>query len=85
MSDQDGKNAERSISTAMKPSPDLPEGISRVRIGPGANCSSAGSAIDVLFYGSVLAAAVALALSAAFAPKDNDLGNETSDKQSEND
>lgn len=47
----------------------LPEGVLRVRLGPGANCSSAGSAIDVLFYGSVIVGALAVALAAAFPPK----------------
>ncbi|MFO0763027.1 MAG: hypothetical protein U0359_41710 [Byssovorax sp.] len=44
--------------TGEHPSP--PEGVLRVRLGPGANCSSAGSAIDVLFYGSVIAGALAV-------------------------
>jgi hypothetical protein len=48
----------------------LPEGVLRVRLGPGANCSSAGSAIDVLFYGSVLIGALAVALAAAFPPRE---------------
>jgi hypothetical protein len=50
--------------------PELPEGVLRVRLGPGANCSSAGSAIDVLFYGSVLIGALAVALAAAFPPRE---------------
>ena len=50
--------------------PGLPEGVLRVRLGPGANCSSAGSAIDVLFYGSVLVGALAVALAAAFPPRE---------------
>lgn len=45
--------------------PKLPEGVLAVRMGPGANCSSAGSAIDILFYGSVIASALAVALAAA--------------------
>ena len=45
--------------------PVLPDGVLAVRIGPGANCSSAGSAIDLLFYGSVIASALAVALAAA--------------------
>jgi hypothetical protein len=49
---------------------DLPEGVLAVRVGPGANCSSAGSAIDVLFYGSVIVGAIAVALAAAFPPRD---------------
>ena len=50
----------------------LPEGVLRVRAGPGANCSSAGSAIDVLFYGSLTVAAVALALIAWIPPRERD-------------
>ncbi len=50
--------------------PPLPEGVLAVRIGPGANCSSAGSAIDILFYGSVIASALAVALAAALPAKE---------------
>lgn len=53
--------------------PTLPEGVLSVRIGPGANCSSAGSAIDILFYGSVIASALAVALAAALPPKGKDV------------
>lgn len=49
---------------------ELPEGVLAVRVGPGANCSSAGSAIDVLFYGSVIVGAIAVALAAAFPPRE---------------
>lgn len=49
--------------------PSLPEGVLAVRVGPGANCSSAGSAIDILFYGSVIASALAVALAAALPPR----------------
>jgi hypothetical protein len=48
----------------------LPPGVLRARFGPGANCSSAGSAIDVLFYGSVIVGALAVALAAAFPPRE---------------
>jgi len=48
----------------------LPSGVLVVRRGPGANCSSAGSAIDVLFYASAFVGAVAVALAAALPPKD---------------
>jgi hypothetical protein len=48
--------------------PSLPPGVLAVRAGPGGNCSSAGSAIDVLFYGSMIAGALAVALAAAFPP-----------------
>lgn len=47
----------------------LPPGVLVARVGAGANCSSAGSAIDILFYTSVIAGAVAVALSAAFPPR----------------
>ncbi len=50
----------------------LPPGVLVVRRGPGANCSSAGSAVDILFYGSVFVGAVAVALAAAFPPRDSD-------------
>jgi hypothetical protein len=40
-----------------------------VRLGPGGNCSSAGSAIDVLFYGSMIVGALAAALAAAMPPR----------------
>lgn len=50
----------------------LPEGVLIARAGAGANCSSAGSAIDILFYTSVIAGAVAVALSAAFPPRQAD-------------
>jgi hypothetical protein len=52
--------------------PSLPEGVLAVRMGPGANCSSAGSAIDILFYGSVIASALAVALAAALPLKEKD-------------
>ena len=55
---------------AADPAPALPPGVLRVRLGPGANCSSAGSAIDVLFYGSVIIGALAVALAAAFPPRE---------------
>lgn len=48
---------------------ELPPGVLVARAGAGANCSSAGSAIDILFYTSVIAGAVAVALSAAFPPR----------------
>ena len=62
--------SDEAASPAAEPAPALPEGVLRVRLGPGANCSSAGSAIDVLFYGSVLVGALAVALAAAFPPRE---------------
>lgn len=47
---------------------ELPEGVLCVRQGPGGNCSSAGSAIDILFYSSLLLGAISVALAAAFPP-----------------
>lgn len=47
----------------------MPDGVLVARVGAGANCSSAGSAIDILFYTSVIAGAVAVALAAAFPPR----------------
>lgn len=60
------------IASAPRPEGELPEGVLVVRFGPGANCSSAGSAIDVLFYGSALVGALAVALAAAFPPRPPD-------------
>ncbi len=40
-----------------------------VRRGPGANCSSVGSALDVLFVTAVAAGAILVAVSAALAEK----------------
>lgn len=57
----------------------LPEGVLAVRLGPGANCSSAGSAIDVLFYGSVIVGALAVALAAAFPPRRETAGGDAVD------
>jgi hypothetical protein len=54
---------------AAQEAPALPEGVLRVRVGPGANCSSAGSAIDLLFYGSVILGAIAVAIAAAMPPE----------------
>ena len=47
---------------------ELPPGVLRIRPGPGANCSSAGSAIDVLFYASLIVTAIAMAIAAAIPP-----------------
>lgn len=62
----------------------LPDGVLAVRLGPGANCSSAGSAIDILFYGSVAIGAIAVALAAAFPPKDEPpVAKKTSEAEAE--
>ena len=53
----------------MSRAAELPPGVLTFRVGPGANCSSSGSAVDVLFYASVVAGAVAVALAAALPPR----------------
>lgn len=58
----------------------LSEEILQVRVGPGANCSSAGSTIDVLFYGSAVVASVAVAISALVQAKST---QETDDEDKE--
>lgn len=65
--------------------PALPEGVLAVRLGPGANCSSAGSAIDILFYGSVVVGALAVALTAALTPRERRDSPEELDERGEND
>ncbi|MDI1448207.1 hypothetical protein [Polyangium sp. 6x1] len=59
--------------------PELPEGVLAVRLGPGANCSSAGSAIDILFYGSVVVGALAVALTAALTPRERPASSDDDD------
>jgi hypothetical protein len=44
---------------------ELPEGVLAVRAGPGANCSSIGSVIDLLFGTAIVAGAVYAAIAAA--------------------
>ncbi len=47
----------------------LPRGVRCVRPGPGANCSSIGSVIDVLFVAGALGGAALVAITAALAPR----------------
>lgn len=75
---------ERVASTPSVP-PALPEGVLAVRLGPGANCSSAGSAIDILFYGSVVVGALAVALTAALTPRERREPSEENDDRNTND
>ena len=44
---------------------ELPEGVLAVRAGPGANCSSIGSVIDLLFGTAVVAGVVYAAVAAS--------------------
>lgn len=60
---------EEGVGGAERAAGALPPGVLIARVGAGANCSSAGSAIDILFYTSVIAGAIAVALSAAFPPR----------------
>jgi hypothetical protein len=46
------------------------EGILVVRRGPGANCSSIGSAVELLFLSATVGAAVLAAIAAAVAPEE---------------
>jgi hypothetical protein len=57
------------------PSARLPPGVLAVRPGPGANCSSIGSVIDILFVAGMTAGAVAAALAAAL-PTEPEAGPE---------
>ena len=74
----DGVSAERGDDV------ELPPGVLRIRVGPGANCSSAGSAIVLLFYGSVVVSALAVALAAAYPVGDAaDTDDETDESRSD--
>lgn len=48
-----------------RPPVQLPPGVLAVRAGPGANCSSIGSVVDLLFGTAVLASAVYAAVAAS--------------------
>lgn len=63
----------------LAPSPIAPEEILAVRRGPGANCSSIGSALDLLFLSAVAAGAVMAAVAAAFGGKNEDARDEGGD------
>ena len=54
---------------ALAPPPEVvPEGVLAIRLGPGANCSSIGSVIDILFVSAAIGGAVMVALAAALRP-----------------
>jgi len=46
---------------------ELPEGVLAVRAGPGANCSSIGSVVDLLFGTAIVAGMVYAAIAASLA------------------
>jgi len=48
--------------------PTLPEGVLAVRLGPGANCSSIGSVVDILFVSATVGGALLAALSTITKP-----------------
>ncbi|MBI2390998.1 MAG: hypothetical protein HYV09_15510 [Deltaproteobacteria bacterium] len=50
-----------------RPPVQLPPGVLAVRAGPGANCSSIGSVVDLLFGTAVLASVVYAAVAASLA------------------
>jgi hypothetical protein len=54
-----------SFAVDERPAPELPEGVLAVRTGPGANCSSIGSVVDLLFATVVVAGAVYAAVATA--------------------
>lgn len=51
-----------------------------VRRGPGANCSSIGSAVEMLFLSAAAGAALVVAASAALRPHADDLDDDPSDE-----
>ena len=51
--------------------PALPDGVLVVRRGPGANCSSIGSAVEMLFLSATLGTAILAAVAAALDPNDD--------------
>jgi hypothetical protein len=59
----------REATLVTAPSVDHP-GVLVVRRGPGANCSSIGSAVEMLFLSATAAAAVLAAIAAAVRPDD---------------
>jgi hypothetical protein len=52
---------------------ELAEGVERVRLGHGANCSSVGSVVDTLFATAVVGAAVFAAIAAALERERDDV------------
>ena len=51
---------------------DTTDGVLVVRRGPGANCSSIGSAVEMLFLSATLGTALLAAVAAALDPKDDE-------------
>jgi len=51
---------------------DTAEGVLVVRRGPGANCSSIGSAVEMLFLSATLGTAILAAVDATLDPRDDE-------------
>ena len=51
---------------------DTTDGVLVVRRGPGANCSSIGSAVEMLFLSATLGTALLAAVAASLDPKDDE-------------
>jgi hypothetical protein len=51
---------------------DPQDGVLVVRRGPGANCSSIGSAVEMLFLSATVGTAILAAVAASLDPKDDD-------------
>lgn len=60
------------MSDERSPSNDLVRGVLVVRRGPGANCSSIGSAVEMLFLSATAGAALLSAVTAALGPRTGD-------------
>jgi len=57
----------------MSETPEDPaEGVLVVRRGPGANCSSIGSAVEMLFLSATVGTALLAAVAASLDPRDDD-------------
>ena len=52
------------------------DGILAVRRGPGANCSSIGSAVEMLFLSATVGTAILAAVAASLDPKDDEPDDE---------
>jgi len=62
------------------PAPEDDPEILVVRRGPGANCSSIGSAVEMLFLSAAAGAALVVAASAALRPHADDLDDDPDDE-----
>lgn len=69
MSDTDDAPSNEPTNEATNGPPTLPPGVLAVRVGPGANCSSVGSVIDLLFGAVVVSGVLYAAIHAAVAER----------------